>query len=128
MSSFERTSAAAMTPDFALMAEVDDADAARTSSTWPPRGAPRAAARSAATAGSTTGVDDEGIAIGLIDDILAVGPEDAFKVAVDAARRRVAGREPGVHERTEALATTTCSRPLYLEPAPRSRPRSPPRT
>jgi Protein of unknown function (DUF3352) len=114
--SFERSSASAMTPDVALMAEVDDTGTAQEFIDL--------------AAGNTEGsgdehsydgvdyrLDDEGTAIGLIDDILTVGPEDAFKVAVDAADGESLAESEEFTQRTEALgAGDELLATVYLEP------------
>ena len=115
-------------PDFAVMVEVDDADAARELPRRRRRAGARRRARSAATrAPTTTRSDDGGLAVGLVDDsALVFGTETAFKVAVDASRGRVAGRERRVHGARRRAPRRPAGHRSSSSRRRRSRPRSPP--
>ncbi|MGH2987121.1 MAG: DUF3352 domain-containing protein, partial [Solirubrobacterales bacterium] len=103
--SFERLDEAAMTPEAAVMIEVTDADAAQD---FIDRVAAADADGGAEEEERTYGDFDyrlggEETAVGLIDDMLTVGPEDAFKVAVDAYEGESLAESEDYAQRTEAL-------------------------
>ena len=114
--SFERPSASAMTPDVALMAEVDDPGAALEFIDLAAAGNTEGSGEEHSYGGVDYRLDDEGTAIGLIDDILTVGPEDAFKVAVDAADGESLAESEEFTQRTEALGDDDLLATAYLEP------------
>jgi hypothetical protein len=114
--SFERSNASAMTPDVALMAEVDDPGAALEFIDLAAAGNTEGGGEEHSYGGVDYRLDDEGTAIGLIDDILTVGPEDAFKVAVDAADGESLAESEEFTQRTEALGDDDLLATAYLEP------------
>jgi Protein of unknown function (DUF3352) len=115
--SFERSSAFAMTPDVALMAEVDDPGAAQEFIDLVAAGNTEGSMDEHSYGGVDYRLDDVGTAIGLIDDILTVGPEDAFKVAVDAADGESLAESEEFTQRTEALGDgDDLLATAYLEP------------
>jgi Protein of unknown function (DUF3352) len=114
--SFESLDEVAMTPEVAVMIQVTDADAAQEF------------IDRAAAADSEDGVEErtygefdyvlagEGTAVGLIDDsLLALGPEDAFKVAVDAFEGESLAESEDYGLRTDALGDDLLGF-AYLEP------------
>jgi hypothetical protein len=112
--SFEGLDETAMAPEAAVMIEVTDADGALDF-------IDRAAAADSEGDEERTYrdfdylLDGEGTAVGLIDDLLAFGPENAFKVAVDAHEGESLAESEEYTQRTEALGGDLLAS-AYLEP------------
>ena len=117
VSSFESSRVADGIPDFAALLAVDDADAAREFAHRAGESAPgtRPAAQYAAFEYDYHVAPREpGVAIGIVDDVLVLGTEPAFKVAVDASEGGIAGRhQEKVRSRKRKPARLAT---LYLEP------------
>ena len=124
--SFESLDSPSMDPEAAVLVEVSDADAAQDfiDETL------AAESEGEVEESSYGDVDyqlDGDTAVGLIDDFLVFGPEDAFKVAVDASEGESLAESEEYTQPTEASATTSWPRPMSSS-GPRSRLRSHRRT
>jgi hypothetical protein len=116
VSSFEPTSAGDSTPDFAVLLEVDDAEAARDF-------LQEAVEQDPAEEEQQTYEDTEyfrtedGAAAGVVDDkALVLGTEAAFQVAVDSSQGESLGESPEYTERVDALPGDSLGT-LFFEPA-----------
>lgn len=113
--SFEGLDEAAMTPEAAVMIEVTDADAAQEFIGRAAAADSEGDEQERSYGDFDYRLDAEGTAVGLIDDFLAFGPEDAFKVAVDAFEGESLAESEDYSQRTEALGDDLLAA-AYLEP------------
>ena len=103
VSSFEPTSPTDTTPDFAVMVEVDDAEAAREFLQRTAEQDP-APEEERSYEGTDYLATQDGVAAGVVDDTaLVIGTENAFQVAVDSSQGESLAESPEYTERTDAL-------------------------
>jgi hypothetical protein len=112
--SFEGLEADGMVPEAAVLVEVTDTDAAGEFVDLALAAEPAGEVEERSYRGFAYRLD-EGTAVGLIGDFLAFGPEDAFKVAVDASEGESLAESEDYTRQTEALADGLLAS-AYLEP------------
>jgi hypothetical protein len=108
---------AGMDPDAAVLIDVTDAGAAEEFIDRVIAAEPEPTMTERSYGGFDYMLDEgEGTAVGLIDEVLAFGPEDSFKVAVDAADGESLAESEEYRRRTDALGDELLAS-AYLEPA-----------
>jgi hypothetical protein len=104
-----------MEPDGAALVEVTDADAAQDFIDRVAEADPEFPPEERSYEGVDYRADEENVAVGLVDDAVVIGTEEAFKVAVDTSGGESLGESDEYDTRTEALDDDQLG-VLYLEP------------
>ena len=116
VSSFEPTNATGSFPDLALIAEVEDAEAAREFLQLLAEHGPDAG-EERSYEGADYYVSEAGFVAGLIDDSAVVfGTENAFQVAVDSSEGESLAESPEYTDRVDALPDDALAS-IFVEPA-----------